>query len=445
MEAGTSNLKYRWMLQKSVIMSVVVIVGTQWGDEGKGKITDYYAERSDHIVRFQGGNNAGHTIKLEDETFKLHLLPSGILRKDKTAIIGNGVVVDPKVLLKEINDLQERGIDTSNLVLSDRAALIMPYHRVMDELEERLKGQMKAGTTKKGIGPCYSDKAARFGIRVTDLYNSTSLKDKLKTIVPIKNKIFEAFGEDKYWDVDELYQDYLKYGEKLKEYVKDTSVLLDRAVQKNEDILFEGAQGTHLDVDHGVYPYTTSSNTTAAAASLGSGIGPINIDSVIGIMKAYTSRVGTGPFPSELEDEKGDNIREKGGEYGTTTGRPRRVGWLDLVMVRYSKRVNSLTELAVTNLDVLAGLDKIKICTAYKHKGKKIEEFPADIESMYEYEPIYETFQGWSEKDWNTIAEKGYEALPKNLKKYLEYIEDSLEIPITHISIGPKRNQTISR
>jgi len=426
-------------------MSVVVIVGTQWGDEGKGKITDYYAERSDHIVRFQGGNNAGHTIKLEDETFKLHLLPSGILRKEKTAIIGNGVVVDPEVLLKEINDLQERGIDTSNLVLSDRAALIMPYHRAMDELEEKLKGRMKAGTTKKGIGPCYSDKVARFGIRVIDLYNPASLKDKLETIVPIKNKIFEAFGEDKQWDVDELYRNYLKYGERLKEYVKDVSVLLDRAVEKNENILFEGAQGTHLDIDHGVYPYTTSSSTTAAAASLGSGIGPINIDSVIGIMKAYTSRVGTGPFPTELEDETGNFIREKGGEYGTTTGRPRRVGWLDLVMVKYSKRVNSLTELAITNLDVLEELEKIKICTAYRYAGKKIEEFPADIESMYEYEPIYETFQGWSEEDWDMIAEKGYEALPTNLKKYLEYIEDSLEIPINHISIGPKRNQTISR
>jgi len=426
-------------------MNVVVIVGTQWGDEGKGKITDYYAERTDHVVRFQGGNNAGHTIKLEDEKFKLHLLPSGILRTDKTAVIGNGVVVDPKVLLKEIKTLEERGIDTSNLILSDRASLIMPYHIAMDELEERLKGKMKAGTTKKGIGPCYSDKAARFGIRVIDLYNPKSFKDKLETIVPIKNKIFKAFDVDKSWNIDDIYQTYLNYGEKLVDYVRDVSVLLDKAIEKNESILFEGAQGTHLDIDHGVYPYTTSSNTTAAAASLGSGIGPLNIDSVIGIMKAYTSRVGTGPFPSELEDETGNYIREKGGEYGTTTGRPRRVGWLDLVMVKYSKRVNSLTELAVTNLDVLEGLERIKICTSYKHNGKKIKEFPADIESMYEYEPIYETFEGWSEEDWDTIAEKGYKALPKNVKDYLEYIEKFLEIPITHISIGPKRHQTISR
>jgi len=432
-------------LKKFVIMSVVVIVGTQWGDEGKGKITDYYAERSDYIVRFQGGNNAGHTIELEDEKFKLHLLPSGILREDKKAVIGNGVVVDPEVLLKEMDNIERMEIGTSNLVLSDRAALIMPYHKAMDELEEKLKGKMKAGTTKKGIGPCYSDKVARFGIRVIDLYNPKSLRDKLETIVPIKNKIFEAFGEDKSWEVDELYQTYLNYGEKLKDYVKDVSVLLDEAIEKNENILFEGAQGTHLDIDHGIYPYTTSSNTTAASASLGSGIGPMNIDSVIGIMKAYTSRVGTGPFPTELEDKTGDYIRDKGNEYGTTTGRPRRVGWLDLVMVKYSKRVNSLTELAITNIDVLEELEKIKVCISYKHDGEDIEHFPADIESMYEYEPIYETFQGWGEEDWNGIADTGYEALPENVKNYLEYIEEVVGVPVTHISIGPKRHQTIKR
>ena len=432
-------------LKKFVIMSVVVIVGTQWGDEGKGKITDYYAERSDYIVRFQGGNNAGHTIELEDEKFKLHLLPSGILREDKKAVIGNGVVVDPEVLLKEMDNIERMEIGTSNLVLSDRAALIMPYHKAMDELEEKLKGKMKAGTTKKGIGPCYSDKVARFGIRVIDLYNPKSLRDKLETIVPIKNKIFEAFGEDKSWEVDELYQTYLNHGEKLKDYVKDVSVLLDEAIEKNENILFEGAQGTHLDIDHGIYPYTTSSNTTAASASLGSGIGPMNIDSVIGIMKAYTSRVGTGPFPTELEDKTGDYIRDKGNEYGTTTGRPRRVGWLDLVMVKYSKRVNSLTELAITNIDVLEELEKIKVCISYKHDGEDIEHFPADIESMYEYEPIYETFQGWGEEDWNGIADTGYEALPENVKNYLEYIEEVVGVPVTHISIGPKRHQTIKR
>ncbi|MFP4001733.1 MAG: adenylosuccinate synthase [Thermoplasmata archaeon] len=426
-------------------MNATVIVGTQWGDEGKGKITDYYAERSDIIVRFQGGNNAGHTIKLEDEEFKLHLLPSGILREDKKAVIGNGVVVDPKVLLNEIEELKNRGIDTSNLVISDRASLIMPYHRAMDGLEEKIKGNLKAGTTKKGIGPCYSDKVARFGIRVVDLYNPKSLKDKLETIIPMKNKIFKALGDDRSWDVDEIYQEYLEYADELEDYVEDVSVLLDKSINKDDKILFEGAQGTHLDIDHGVYPYTTSSHTIAGGASIGSGIGPKNLHTIIGIVKAYTSRVGTGPFPAELKGDIGDYIREKGNEYGTTTGRPRRVGWLDLVMLRYSKRVNSLTEIAVTNLDVLAGLDEVKICTGYKYEGEKIDEFPADIESLYEYEPIYETFEGWEEQDWDEIAEKGYSALPENAIEYLEYIEDSLDVPIKYISIGPKRNQTIKR
>ncbi len=426
-------------------MSSVVIVGTQWGDEGKGKITDYYAEKSDHVVRFQGGNNAGHTIQLGEDEFKLHLLPSGILRDDTTAIIGNGVVVDPKVLIEEIEGLEKRGIDTSNLIISDRASLIMPYHRAMDELEEKLKGDLKAGTTKKGIGPCYSDKVGRFGIRVTDLFNPGSLKSKLETVVPMKNKIFEAFGEEKEWDVEELYEEYLEYGKKLEEHVKDVSVHLDQALKNEENILFEGAQGTHLDIDHGVYPYTTSSHTIAGGASIGSGIGPKNIDSVIGIVKAYTSRVGEGPFPSELEDETGEYIREKGDEYGTTTGRPRRVGWLDLVMVRYSARINSLLELAITNLDVLSGLDELKICVGYRDDGERIEEYPADIESIYDYEPIYETFSGWGDPDWEEVAEEGYEALPDEAKEYLEFVEDEVGVPINYVSIGPKRHQTIKK
>lgn len=426
-------------------MSSTVIIGAQWGDEGKGKLTDYYAERSDLVVRFQGGNNAGHTIKLDDEKFKLHLLPSGILRSDKKAVIGNGVVVDPKVLIKEIRELENKGIDTSNLVVSDRAAVIMPYHKAMDELEEKLKGDLKAGTTKKGIGPCYSDKVGRFGIRVTDLYNEEALKQKLETVVPMKNKIFEAFDEDNRWSVEELLEKYLNYGKELKEYVEDVSVLLDDAIESGKNVLFEGAQGSHLDIDHGVYPYVTSSNTTAGEASVGSGIGPLNLDNVIGIVKAYTSRVGTGPFPSELEDEIGKCIREKGNEYGTTTGRPRRVGWLDLVMVEYSKRINSFTELAITNLDVLAGLDEVKICTGYKHDGEKINRFPATIEKIYEFEPIYRTFSGWEEQDWDKIAEEGVDSLPKNMKEYLEFIEDTTDVPITHISIGPRRSQTIRK
>ncbi|MFO7991615.1 MAG: adenylosuccinate synthase [Thermoplasmata archaeon] len=424
-------------------MKTVVIVGTQWGDEGKGKATDYYAENADYIVRFQGGNNAGHTIVLEDETYKLHLIPSGIFRADKKAVIGNGLVVDPQVLLDEIQGLKERDIDTDNLILSDRANLIMPYHKVMDKVEERLKGNLSAGTTKKGIGPCYSDKIARFGIRVADLYNPESLKNKLSKVVPMKNKIFKALGEDVEFDIDEIYKEYLTYGEKLRKYVMDVSVILNKALREDKTILFEGAQGTHLDIDHGVYPYGTSSHTVAGGSCIGTGIGPTSIDEVIGIMKAYTSRVGTGPFPAELKDEIGDRIREKGNEYGTTTGRPRRCGWLDLVMVRYSARINSLTGLAVTNLDVLEGLKEVKVCTHYDRGGEVIDDFPADIEKLNECKPVYETFEGWDEQDWSKIAEEGFDSLPTQMKRYLDYISMDTGVPIKMISIGPKRNDTI--
>ncbi|MFW6375961.1 MAG: adenylosuccinate synthase [Thermoplasmatota archaeon] len=426
-------------------MGSVTVVGTQWGDEGKGKVTDYYAEDADYIVRFQGGNNAGHTIVFDDKTFKLHLMPSGIFRNGKKAVIGNGVVVDPEVLLDEIEELEERGINTENLLLSDRANLIMPYHREMDELEEKMKGKLAAGTTKRGIGPCYQDKVGRFGIRVADLYNPEALKNKLETVVPMKNKIFKAYGEDQNFDVDELHEQYIEYGKRLKKYVTDVSVELDKAFNEGKDVLFEGAQGTHIDIEHGVYPYTTSSHTISGGACIGAGVGPKKIDEIIGVVKAYTSRVGTGPFPAELEDETGDHIREKGGEYGTTTGRPRRCGWLDLVMIKLSARVNSLTGLAVTNLDVLEGLDEIKICTHYEYECEKIEHFPADIEALYDYEPVYRTFDGWEEQDWSEIVEKGYDALPENMKKYLDFIEEETGIPIKLISVGPDRSQTIEK
>ena len=426
-------------------MTSITIVGTQWGDEGKGKVTDYYAEDSDYIVRFQGGNNAGHTIVLGDNTFKLHLTPSGILRKDKKAVIGNGVVVDPKVLLDELELLEEKGIDTSNLILSDRAHLIMPYHIAMDELEEKLKGGLSAGTTKKGIGPSYSDKVARFGLRVADLYNPEAFKNKLSTIVPIKNKIFKALGEEVEFDADDIFNEYIKYGKDLEKYVDDTSVVLYEAIQNNKNILFEGAQGTHLDIDHGVYPYGTSSNTISAGSSTGTGLGPRFIDEVIGITKAYTSRVGTGPFPTELEDETGENLRDKGNEYGTTTGRPRRCGWLDMVMVRFSARVNSLSSIALTKLDVLAGLDEIKVCTHYRYKGEEINHFPADIEKLSKFEPVYKTFKGWDEMEWDEISQKGYGSLPDEMKEYIKFIEKETGVPVKLISIGPKRSQTISR
>lgn len=424
-------------------MSSTVVVGTQWGDEGKGKVTDFYAEDADYIVRFQGGNNAGHTIVLGEKKYKLHLIPSGMLREDKIPVIGNGLVVDPKVLLEEVEGLNEKGVNTDKLLLSDRANLIMPYHRVMDGVEERLKGDLSAGTTKKGIGPCYSDKIARFGIRVADLYNPKSLKNKLTKVVPMKNKIFKALDEDVEFDVDEIYKEYLMYGEKLKRYVKDVSVELENALRNDKNILFEGAQGTHLDIDHGVYPYGTSSHTVAGGSCIGTGLGPTSIDEVIGVTKAYTSRVGTGPFPAELEGEIGDFIREKGNEYGTTTGRPRRCGWLDMVMVRYSSRINSLTGLAVTNLDVLAELDEVKVCTHYEHKGEMIENFPADIEKLGECEPVFKSFEGWDEQDWDKIAEEGFNSLPEELKTYLDYISMDTGVPIKLISIGPKRDQTI--
>ncbi|MFW6141605.1 MAG: adenylosuccinate synthase [Candidatus Saliniplasma sp.] len=426
-------------------MSSITIVGTQWGDEGKGKVTDYYAKDSEYIVRFQGGNNAGHTIVLGDKKYKLHITPSGILREDKTPVIGNGLVVDPQVLLEEIELLEEKGIDTSNLILSDRAHLIMPYHIHMDELEEELKGGFSAGTTKKGIGPCYSDKVARFGIRVADLYNPEAFKDKLSTVVPIKNKIFKALGKDVSFDVEKIFEKYMEYGEKLERYVDDTSVVLYNAIQKGQNILFEGAQGTHLDIDHGVYPYGTSSNTISAGSCTGTGLGPRFIDEVIGITKAYTSRVGTGPFPAELKDEIGKHLRDKGNEYGTTTGRPRRCGWLDMVMVRFSSRVNSLSAIALTKLDVLAGLDEIKVCTHYRYQGEDIYHFPADIEKLSDYEPVYRTFKGWDEMDWDKLSQVGYSSLPAEMKTYIEFIEEETGVPVKLISIGPKRNQTIER
>ncbi len=426
-------------------MRTIVIVGTQWGDEGKGKVTDYYGDKVDYIVRFQGGNNAGHTIVVGDRKYKLHLVPSGILRKGKKAVIGNGVVVDPKVLIEEIHTLEKRGIDTSDIYLSDRADLIMPYHRRMDVLEEKLKGRYSAGTTKKGIGPCYSDKVARFGIRVADLYYPESFKSKLKKVVDIKNKIFTAFDEEVSFDPNEIFEEYMGYSKILEPYVVDVSVILDEALKNGEKILFEGAQGTHLDVDHGTYPYSTSSNTVSGGCTVGTGLGPSKIDEVIGITKAYTSRVGTGPFPTELHGEIGDEIREKGNEYGTTTGRPRRCGWLDLVMVRYSVRVNSLTALALTKLDVLSNMDELKVCTHYEHEGEMIKHFPADIERLDEYEPVYKTFKAWDDPDWDEVIENGYESLPPALKNYIKFIENDVDVPITLISFGPEREQTIIR
>jgi len=421
-------------------MSSAVIIGTQWGDEGKGKITDYLAEKADVVVRYQGGNNAGHTVELKDKRYKLHLIPSGILYKGKLCIIGNGTVIDPEALIEEINGLIRDGIDVSGLRISDRAHIIFPYHKKFDDLEENLKGHKDIGTTRKGIGPAYADKHERIGIRMCDLINKNVFEEKLRANLEKKNKILERIYGEKPYDFKEMLDRYLEYAEILRKYITDTSVVVYNAIKEGKKVLFEGAQGTLLDIDLGTYPYVTSSHPIAGGVCIGAGIGPTMIDRVIGVVKAYTTRVGKGPFPTELKDEIGNYIREKGYEYGTTTGRPRRCGWLDLVIIRYAIRVSGITDLAITKLDTLGGIDKIKICTAYRYKGDLIYDFPACLEMLAECEPVYEEFDGWDE-DISGI--RNYSELPYNCRVYLERIEELCETKISIMSVGPKRDQTI--
>ncbi|MBU4190365.1 MAG: adenylosuccinate synthase [Candidatus Thermoplasmatota archaeon] len=423
-------------------MSGTMILGSQWGDEGKGKITDYFSERSDVIVRFQGGANAGHTIVVKDETFKFHLLPSGILHPEKKSVIGNGVVVDPNILIEEIEAVEKKGI-LPNLFISKRANVIMPYHKMMDDAEEKLRGK-KIGTTKRGIGPCYSDKISRYGIRMMDIVDEEILKEKLNNVIPVKQKIFQAFGEKTTLSKDEILKEYLGYGKKLRKYIADTSVIINNAFDDKKNVLLEGAQGTQLDIDHGTYPYTTSSSTVAGGGCTGAGISPLKIKKIIGVVKAYTTRVGEGPLPTELKDETGKCIRDRGREYGTTTGRPRRCGWLDMVVVNYACRINGFTSLAVTKIDVLSGLEKLKICKAYKYDDKIIKDFPAEPNVLKKCTPIYDEMDGWEDiKDWKEIIKNGYNALPENMKKYLEYISSSSKVPIGIVSVGPGREETI--
>jgi adenylosuccinate synthase len=429
-------------------MTVTVIVGTQWGDEGKGKIIDYYAENMNFIVRFQGGNNAGHTIQVGDEVFKFHLLPSGIIRPDKTVIIGNGLVIDPGILLNEIEELKTRNVPTAKILISDRANVIMPYHKLLDKAEESAKGTAKIGTTGRGIGPAYTDKISRQGIRIGDLLDDEILKAKLENIIPRKQNILSTLGNTTELSVTNVLEEYRAFGRKLEEYVTDISVVLNQALNQNQNILFEGAQGTELDVDFGTYPFVTSSNTVAGNACIGSGIGPTHINQVIGVVKAYTTRVGSGPLPTEQDNEVGNEIREKGKEFGTTTGRPRRCGWLDMVVVRTACRLNGLTALAITRLDVLGGMETLKICHSYQHNNKKLMHFPGNLNILQKIQPIYDDLPGWEEKtrdEWREIATKGYYALPENLKKYLEYIEKDSNTRIKIISIGPGREDTIMK
>jgi len=433
-------------------MVVRVIIGTQWGDEGKGKITDYYADNADVVARFQGGNNAGHTIMFQNpatgvlEEFKLHVIPSGILHQGKKAVIGNGVVVDPGKLLEEVDGLKQAGYHVDNLYISDRATLTLPYHLTFDDLEEKMKGAQGAGTTKRGIGPTYTDKVARYGIRFTDILDRDVLKEKLDLIIPYKQKCLKVFDGNETLSKQQIFYSLQEYGKKLEPYICDTSRMIHDEIQKNRQILLEGAQGTHLDVDHGIYPFTTSSNTVAGNAATGVGIGPTMIKDVIGVVKAYTTRVGAGPVPTELEDEVGRHLQDKGKEFGATTGRPRRCGWLDMVMVRYSARINGLTGIAITKLDVLGGLDTIKAAIAYEYQGERLEDFPANMRILAECNPIYKEFNGWSDlsdEQWEGIVNDGITALPKELTDYVRFISQEIDVPVNLISVGPARHQTI--
>ncbi|MFN4132131.1 MAG: adenylosuccinate synthase [Caldimicrobium sp.] len=418
-------------------MPAIVIVGTQWGDEGKGKIVDVLTEKAHYVVRFQGGNNAGHTLVINQKKHILHLIPSGIFHPQTVCVIGNGVVVDPAVIIDEIERLKRSGVEITpeKLKISERAHAIMPYHKAIDLAREAKAHKNKIGTTGRGIGPCYEDKVARRGFRLIDLTKPAFFKERLKTILEEKNFILQYLSAEPL-KFEEIYERYMEYGEYLKPFLTDTSTLLWEALKKGLNILFEGAQGTFLDIDYGTYPYVTSSNTLAGNACAGSGFGPTYIKEVLGIVKAYTTRVGEGPFPTELKDELGDYLRERGGEYGATTGRPRRCGWLDLVMIKTAVRLNGLTSLALTKMDVLSGLNQIKICIAYKLRNQIIDYFPSTIEELSQVEPLYEELPGWKA---NLSEIKDFSDLPREAQEYIEKIEKYLGIPITIISTGPDR------
>ncbi len=420
-------------------MSSVVVVGAQWGDEGKGKITDYLSGNSEVVARYQGGDNAGHTIVFDGKKYKLHLIPSGIFYDDKVCVIGNGMVVNPKSLVEELDYLHENGVSTDNLRISSRAHVILPYHLKLDAIEEDRKGANKIGTTKKGIGPAYMDKAARVGIRIADLLEPDTFKEKLETNLREKNRLFERVYEVEGFKLEDFYEEYLGYGERIAAYVSDTSVVLNEALDLGKRVLFEGAQGVMLDIDHGTYPFVTSSNPVAGGVTIGSGVGPTKIGHVIGVTKAYTTRVGDGPFPTELHDEIGNQIREVGHEYGTTTGRPRRVGWYDSVVVRHAKRVSGMTDLSLNCLDVLTGLETVKICVAYQYRGEVIEHYPASLKILAECEPVYEELPGWKE---DITGVRSLDQLPENARHYLERVSQLTGVPISIFSVGPGREQT---
>jgi adenylosuccinate synthase len=422
-------------------MPGIVTVGAQWGDEGKGKVVDLLAERADAVVRFQGGNNAGHTIVRGDETWKLHLIPSGILHRGTLCVIGNGVVIDPKVLTDELEELGGRKVDTTSLRISANAHLIMPYHLLLDHAGEAKLGKLQIGTTRRGIGPCYADKAARLGIRVQDLLDEKILKKKIIAALEPKRLSLRPFAKDPRLDLQTMTEEYLTYGHRLERYIADTTRLVHEQLDRGRRVVFEGAQGALLDIDHGTYPFVTSSNPVAGAACVGAGVGPKDIDEVWGVAKAYSTRVGAGPFPTELDGSLADQIREKGGEYGTTTGRPRRVGWIDLVALSYAARINSLTALAIMKLDVLSGLDSLCVCTRYRsEEGAELEHYPYHQTVLHHASPEYEQLPGWSE-DLSDCRDES--DLPTAARDYLQFVSDFVGVPIALVGVGPSRDAVI--
>ena len=421
-------------------MSTTVVLGAQWGDEGKGKVTDFFASTADYVVRFQGGNNAGHTIVVGEDKLALSLTPSGVLYPGCTPVIGSGCVIDLGFLKQELEMLEEKGVSTEKLVISPNAHLIMPYHKLLDELIEENLGKNKIGTTKKGIGPCYADKIQRKGIRVQDLLDKNNFSEKVKRNIKEVNLTLTKIYNQPPLVADEIVDEFDTYFDIVSDHIADTSLLIANAIKNNKSILFEGAQGTLLDIDHGTYPFVTSSNTSSGNAAIGSGVGPKNLDRIVGVTKAYISRVGSGPFLTEQENEIGDYLIEKGAEFGVVTGRRRRCGWLDLISLKYSIRVNSLTELFITKLDVLSGLEELKLCVGYKNSNEVLTEYPYDQNILNTAEPVYETLDGWTD-DISTI--KNFEDLPKNAQIYIKAIEDFIEVPITFISVGPERTENI--
>jgi len=423
-------------------MPLVVLVGAQWGDEGKGKLVDHFAGEADVVVRFQGGNNAGHTLVVDDNQVIVHLIPSGILHPGKLCLIGNGVVIDPAVLCEEIAGLKAKGYfeDESCLVVSSRAHLIMPYHRRLDLASESRKGEHKIGTTGRGIGPAYADKMARTGLRFHHLLDLKRLPERIRAVVTEKNVFLEQVLEEPPLNAEAVTEEFRGYAEQLGRYAGDVSRVLEDQLGQGRKVLFEGAQGTMLDIDHGTYPFVTSSNTVAGAACTGAGIGPRQIDQVVGISKAYTTRVGGGPFPTELKDEIGQRLRERGGEYGSTTGRPRRCGWLDVFALRYARRVNGLTDLMITKLDVLTGLDRIRVGVGYRHRGRLLKDYPPDLETLSECEPVWEELPGWQE---SLAGCRSMASLPDSARSYIQWIENQVGVAVAAVSVGREREETI--